>query len=149
MMTSWAAGCSAILRKNEIFFSNQNRSHSNNMEIYNDPKFHAAPEHVKAQFRIWIGNNLPILQPYQMPQLDMRRIRDDPKYRVHIFLHLARMDDETGWKTIREIAFEAFLPHRHDAGQRERVVAYLNELLAEGVVIRRDDRWRVPHPLDE
>jgi len=115
-------------------------------------------EYLKQKHRIFMAeNNLHLhahpperllLQPYQLPQLDMRRIRDDPKYRVHMFLHMGRMEDETAWKTAREIAFEVFVPHRHDAGQQGRVVAYLNELLAEGVVIRRDDKWRVPHPFD-
>jgi len=31
MMTSWEAGGGVILRKNEMFFCNQNRSHSNKM----------------------------------------------------------------------------------------------------------------------
>jgi hypothetical protein len=35
MMTSWGAGGSVILRKNEKFFCNQNRSHSNKMSAPN------------------------------------------------------------------------------------------------------------------
>lgn len=123
------------------------------METYND-QFWRDVELVKEKLRIHMMENNAnpperlLLQPYQLPQLDLRRIGNDPKYRVHMFLHMGRMEDETAWKTAREIAFEVFIPHRHDAGQQERVVAYLNELLAEGVVIRRDDRWRVVHPLD-
>ena len=142
-MTSWAAGGSAILRKNEIFFSNQNRSHSNKMDTLNT--------HDKQMYDSWTTAQKQMYHELKAMGEKMTRSgtdpttmtqeqRDNPRWRIWTALHYVRGRP----LCLLEIRMRIRLNL-----EMEQILAHLNHLVAAGKVVRLNlHEWAVVDPLE-